>query len=84
MYARQLIVKVFALSNFSTNILLSTFLMRSISWRNTIVLKEMLFSEIQFGSHVHMLPMLKIYISECQKIQTKKFHMYIFIIYVRS
>jgi hypothetical protein len=28
-------------------------------------------AEIQFGSHVHMLPMPKNYISECQKIQTK-------------
>jgi hypothetical protein len=30
-------------------------------------------AEIQFGSHVHMLPMSKNYISECQKIQTKNF-----------
>jgi hypothetical protein len=32
-----------------------------------------LLSEIQLGSHVHMLPILKNYISECQKIQTKNF-----------
>jgi hypothetical protein len=30
-------------------------------------------AEIQFGSHVRMLPMPKNYISECQKNQTKNF-----------
>jgi hypothetical protein len=35
--------------------------------------KALFLAEIQFGSHVHMLPMSKNYISECQKIQTKNF-----------
>jgi hypothetical protein len=33
----------------------------------------LLMTEIQFGSHVHMLPMPKNYISKCHKIQTNFF-----------
>jgi hypothetical protein len=41
-------------------------------------------AEIQFGSHVHMLPMPKNYISEVSKNLNEKFYMYIFIIHMRS